>query len=229
MTGKNDFIVLSLGGSMIYPKEIAVDYLQQFRELILSYVKAGKRFGIVCGGGWTCREYIKKANAIVPLQPIQNDIIGIATTRANAQLVREIFADVAYQDVIIDYSKPITTDKAIIVGAGWKPGCSTDKDAVLLASLFEAKTVVNLTNVDYVYDKDPRVHDDAKPITHISWKEFRQLVGGEWKAGMNLPFDPVAASLAEKNIIDVVILNGTSLKNFQDFLAGKRFVGTHIA
>lgn len=224
----NDFIVLSLGGSLIYPQEIAVDYLQQFRKLILSYVSQGKRFGIVCGGGWICREYIKRANEVFPLQPIQNDIVGIATTRTNAQLIREIFGAAAYQEVVIDYSKRIVTDKAVIVGAGWKPGCSTDKDAVLLASLFGAKTVVNLTNVDYVYNKDPRKYKDAQPITTISWKDFKQLVGGEWKAGMNLPFDPVAASLAEKNKMAVVILNGTPLKNLEDFLSGKRFVGTLI-
>ncbi|MBI5073355.1 UMP kinase [Candidatus Woesearchaeota archaeon] len=221
-------IILSLGGSLIYPKDIDVAYLKQFREIILSLVSHGKRFGIITGGGWICREYLRKANEITPLHTFQNDMIGILTTRTNAQLVREIFGDTAYKDVVIDYSRKIVTDKPIIVGAGWIPGSSTDKDAVLLAQQLGAKTVINLTNVDYVYDKDPRKFSDAKPIKEISWNDFRKIVGGEWKAGMNLPFDPIAAALAEKDKMKVIVLNGNNLSNLQHCLAGKNFVGTVI-
>jgi len=223
-----DTIILSLGGSLIYPQEIDVEYLKQFRELILSFVNHGKKFGIICGGGYICREYIKKANEIVPLERVQNDTIGILTTRANAQLVREIFGDNAHSDVIIDYSKKIKTDKPLIIGAGWEPGCSTDKDAVLLAHNLGAHTIINVTNVDYVYDKDPRKYPDAKPILNTTWKEFKKIVGGEWKAGMNLPFDPVAASLAEKKKFTVVIMNGKPLDNLEAYLAGKKFKGSVI-
>ncbi len=223
-----DTIILSLGGSLIYPKEIDVEYLKKFRQLILSYVHTGTKFGIICGGGNTCREYIKKANEILPLQTIQNDMIGILTTRANAQLVREIFGEMAHSDVIIDYSNKIKTDKSIIIGAGWQPGCSTDKDAVLLADALGATTIINLTNVDYVYTKDPRKFADAKPLMKATWKEFKAIVGGEWKAGMNLPFDPIAAALAEKKKFKVIIMNGKPLGTLQNYLAGKEFTGSVI-
>lgn len=222
----SDMIVLSLGGSLIYPKEIDVAYLKEFRTLILAAVKKGKRFGIVTGGGFIAREYIKKANEVMPLQPIQNDIIGIAGTRANGQLLRELFGTLAYEEVIIDYSKKINTALPIVIGAGWLPECSTDKDAVLMAKMFDTKTVINMTNVDYVYDKDPREFSDAKPIKKTTWKEFKAIIGGKWKAGMNLPFDPVAAALAEKEKMKVIVLNGKNLKNLENYLAGKEFVGT---
>lgn len=224
-----ELIILSLGGSLIYPKEINVSYLKKFRALILAAVKKGKQFGIVCGGGAICREYIKKANEIHALEPLQNDQIGIALTRANGQLVRELFGDFAYPEVVIDYSKKITTsEKQIVIGAGWLPGCSTDKDAVLLAKLMGAKIVINLTNVDYVYDKDPRKFSHAAPIKKTTWTEFKKIIGGEWKAGMNLPFDPVAAALAEKEKMKVIILNGANLSNLEKCLEGKEFVGTVI-
>ena len=223
-----EIIILSLGGSLIYPKDIDVAYLKKFREFILSYISQDKRFGIITGGGAISREYIKKANEITPLHTAQNDMIGISSTRANAQLVREIFADFAYPAVIIDYSKPLQTDKPIIVGAGWIPGSSTDKDAVLLGKMFHAKTIINLTNVDYVYDKDPCKHADAKPIKKISWQGFKKIIDGEWKAGMNLPFDPIAAALAEKEKMKVVVLNGNNLDNLEKYLSGKEFVGTVI-
>lgn len=218
--------ILSLGGSLIYPKEIDVVYLKEFRKIILSLLPSGKKFGIVTGGGWICREYIRKANEVIPLGTYQNDMIGILTTRMNAQLVRELFGDLAYKDVIIEYEKKIHTDKSIVVGAGAVPGSSSDKDAVLLAIMYGAKTVINLTNVDYVYDKDPRKFPDAKPIKKISWQDFKKIVGGDWKAGMNLPFDPIAAQLAEKEKITVIVLNGANLSNLETFLSGKEFVGT---
>lgn len=224
----NNRIVLSLGGSLICPEEIDIAYLKKFRELILAAIKQGKSFGIVCGGGYSARYYIQKANEVHALEPLQNDQIGIALTRANGQLVRELFGDEAYEDVIIDYSKKIPTDKKIVIGAGWLPGCSTDKDAVLLAKMFAAKTVMNLTNVDYLYDKDPRKFSDAKPLNKVSWKEFKKIVGGEWKAGMNLPFDPVAAALAEKEKMSVIILNGANLPNLEKCIEGKEFSGTVI-
>jgi uridylate kinase len=223
-----DAIVLSLGGSLIYPDDIDVVYLKKIRAMILKFVDQGKRFGIICGGGSICRIYIKKANEVLDLERIQNDRIGIATTWANAQLVRELFGDLAHDEVIKDYSKKIKTDKSIVIGAGWQPGCSTDKDAVLLGVDFGAKTVINLTNVDFVYNKDPRKHKDAQPIEKATWEEFKAIVGGEWKAGMNLPFDPIAAALAEKENIQVVILNGHDLDNLQAYLAGKEFKGTVI-
>lgn len=222
----NDMLVVSLGGSLICPKEIDVQYLKEFRTLILAAVKKGKRFGIVAGGGFIAREYIKKANEVITLQPIQNDIIGIAGTRTNGQLLRELFGTLAYEEVIIDYSKKINTTQSIVIGAGWLPGCSTDKDAVLIAKLFDAKTVINMTNVDWVYDKDPREFSDAKPIKKATWKEFKAIIGSEWKAGMNLPFDPVAAALAEKEKMKVIVLNGKNLKNLENYLSGKEFVGT---
>ena len=51
-------VVISLGGSIIAPPEgIDIKFLQNFKKLILSFVKKGMRFIIVCGGGSTARRY----------------------------------------------------------------------------------------------------------------------------------------------------------------------------
>ena len=78
----------------------------------------------------------------------------------------------------------------ILIGAGWKPGFSTDLDAVILAKEYGAKTLINLSNIDYVYTKDPKKFADAKKIKEISWKDFRKIVGDKWDPGLNAPFDP---------------------------------------
>jgi len=92
----------------------------------------------------------------------------------------------------------------------------------------KADTLVNLSNIEYVYDKDPNKFKDARKLEKVSWKEFRKIVGNEWKAGMNLPFDPVASKEAEKVGLKVVIMKGTELDNFNNFLEDKVFKGTVI-
>jgi uridylate kinase len=79
-----------------------------------------------------------------------------------------------------------------------------------------------------VYDKDPRVHADATPYDAITWKDFRKIVGKKWNPGMNVPFDPIASAMAEKEGMEVAIMNGGDLTNVTNYIAGKKFVGTLI-
>ena len=69
-----------------------------------------------------------------------------------------------------------------------------------LARLLKSKRVINLTNVDYVYNKNPKKFKDAKPIKDLTWKQFKKIIGGKWSPGANVPFDPIASKLAEKLI-----------------------------
>ena len=93
---------------------------------------------------------------------------------------------------------------------------------------FKAKTVINLTNIDYVCDKDPNKCKDAKPLENINWKEFRKLVGNNWDPGANWPFDPIASKMAQKNKLAVVIINGKQIWNMTSYLKGGSFIGTVI-
>jgi uridylate kinase len=116
----------------------------------------------------------------------------------------------------------------VMVAAGWKPGFSTDNDAVLLAERFNASEVINLSNIAKVYTDDPRVNPDAKPIDSISWADFRAIVGDEWVPGKNVPFDPVASMHAQKANLTVVCAAGRDMDNLRAILDGKSFVGTTI-
>ena len=113
-----------------------------------------------------------------------------------------------------------------MIAAGWKPGFSTDYDAVLLAKNIGAHVVINMTNVDYVHDKDPKL-GGAKPIKEVTWKGLRKIVGNEWKPGLNMPFDPIASREAEKLGLKVVVI-GKDVNNLEKVLNGKKFKGTMI-
>ena len=139
-----------------------------------------------------------------------------------------MFGYLACGEININPHQKILTKKPILIGAAYKPGWSTDYDAVYLAKTYGAKSVANLSNIDYAYDKDPKKYKNAVPIKSINWKDFRKIVGNKWEPRMNKPFDPIASREAEKLGLEVVILNGKKLKNFERYLNGKRFVGTVI-
>ena len=230
MAKRVETIVISLGGSVLAPHQIDVDFLQRFRQLILKFVHDGSRFAIICGGGKTAREYMSAASKVVPVVHEDLDWLGIHATRLNAHLLRTIFREIAHTKVVKNPNEKINLKESekIVVAAGWKPGRSTDYIAVMLAKSLGAKTVINITNTDYVYDKDPSKFPAARPLHEVSWHDFRKLIGvSEWSPGLNTPFDPVAAKLAEKLKLKVAVM-GKDLHNIEEFMAGRPFKGTVI-
>ena len=222
--------VISLGGSIIVPEDINVNFLKEFRELIVNQITkdGSKRFVIICGGGGVNKAYNSALKEIINPTDEALDLLGISVTAMNANFVKLIFGGLAYEKVVDNPTKRIKTGKRIIIGCGWRPGCSTDKDAVLIAENLDADVVINLTDIDYVYTKDPRQFSDAKKIENMSWKDLRGIIGDKWTPKLRGPFDPSAAKLAEKNRLKVIIAKGTDIANLRNILEGKPFKGTTI-
>ena len=229
MDNKNEIIVISVGGSLICPDRIDTEFLKRFKEIIEKHVKQGRRFILIAGGGRTARYYQEAARSVGSLNREDLDWIGIHATRINAQLLRTVFQKYAKPKVIKNPIEPVEFNEKILVAAGWKPGCSTDYDSVLLAKQFGVKKVINLSNIDYVYDKDPARFSDAKPYKEMTWKDFRKKFGNKWDPGLNVPFDPVASKEAEASGMIIHIINGAKLENMDNVLEGKKFVGTTIS
>lgn len=224
-----DIIIISVGGSLIVPDEIDVEFLKRLRNLILSYVNEGFKFVVICGGGRTARRYQEAAENIVDLTRDDLDWLGIHGTRINAHLLRTIFRDEAHPKIITNPKKDIDFDgNGILIGAGWKPGFSTDYDAVLLAEKCGADKLINLTDIDYVYDEDPDKNKNARRIEKASWQEFRNIIPDEWHPGLSSPFDPIASKKAEEMGLEVAIINGSSLDRLDNYLSGDKFKGTLI-
>lgn len=220
-------IILSVGGSLIAPQGVSLSYLRKFVPFIRRNTDRF-RFVLVIGGGGLAREYARAAKNLKASKDTDLDWIGIFASRLNAQLVRTLFKAAAHSEVITDPTSKPRAKNQVIVASGYKPGWSTDYVAVSLASAFKVKKVVNLTNTDYVYDRDPRKYKNAKPLTLLEWKNFQRLVGDKWRPGMNMPFDPIASRLAAKKKMQVVICNGADLQNLQKVFDDKPFRGTVI-
>jgi len=225
---KEEIIIISLGGSLIVPDQIDISFLKNFKTLILSHIKQGKKFIIITGGGKICRKYQDALKEISKPSHNDLDLLGIYSTRFNAEFLRLIFENLTDSEIIVDPTLPVNFDKPIMIGAGWKPGCSTDLDAILLAKNVGAKKIINLSNINYVYDSDPKVNINAKKIEEISWADYRALIPSEWNPGLNSPFDPIASKQAEEAGIEVIIMNGKPIDNLIKCLNGEKFLGTVI-
>jgi len=219
-------VVISLGGSIVVPDEIDTAFLGKFKKLILDLKDTN--FVIICGGGKVCRRYQDAARRVGEISDRDLDWIGIGATRLNAEVVRAIFGNEAYERIIHDPDENIESDKRIIVGAGFRPGSSTDLRAVQLANRLGAGRVINMSNIDHVYSADPKKDPSAEKVTDISWARFRKLVGNEWDPGLNMPFDPIASREAERSRLKVIII-GNDMDNLEKLLRGEKFEGTTIS
>lgn len=214
--------IISLGGSLIVPDEIDVGFLKKFKKAMLEITRKEKVV-IICGGGKTARKY-QKAGAELHVNEEDMDWLGIKATFINAQLVKAMMGTLADKKV---YTKPEKPKSKITIAAGWLPGWSTDYDAVMWAKKTGAKKVINMSNVNYLYDNDPKKFQDAKKVKEMNWADYRKMAGNVWTPGLNLPFDPIASRMAEKLKLSVYII-GKDVKNLMNLTTGKDFKGSVI-
>ncbi len=228
-SSNTNWTVISLGGSLIYPLEQDAEYVHKFVELIRQRASASN-FAIITGGGYLARKYqqalLTDGNTA---SPYMLDEVGIRATRENAEFVKSVFGEMAEPDIFLDPTILKLSGKPVLVGGGWKPGRSSDDSAVAVARSLGAGKLINLSNIDYVYTADPRKFPDAVKIEKTNWADFRKLLPETWDPGANVPFDPVAAKVAEEIGLEVAVMNGKNLENLAAYLDGKEFVGTVIS
>lgn len=233
--------ILSIGGSIINPGEPNVKFLAEFSARIRKWLTENpeERLVFVAGGGAPARVYQQAlvdiltdsaaiANTKKETVEYGQDWLGIMATRLNAQLLAETFTDLCLDPVVTNPEIEVPFNGRILVGSGYLPGYSSDKDAVVLAKQFGADTVINLSNIEKVYTVDPKKDPNAVPLDAISWADFRAMVGPTWTPGMNAPFDPVASRLADESGIRVICAKGTNIDNTMAILNDEEFVGTVI-
>lgn len=222
-------IIISLGGSLIIPDSLDIEFLKAFKSLILSHVGQGKKFVIITGGGKINKRYNEAAKELAHPSHEDLDWIGIAALKLNAELVRVMFGEHAYKEVISNLSHGFSLEKPIVIGSAYQPGSSSDWDAILAAKTVGSKKVINLSNIDYVYDSDPKVNPEAKRIENISWTDYRAIIPADWTPRLNSPLDPIASREAEEAGIEVIIMNGKPIENLERCLNGEKFMGTVIS
>lgn len=225
--------IISVGGSLIVPSEgIGVEFLKKLNKFVRDKLAQdnSRQFFLVTGGGATARQYINAGQEVLDNKMSRDDLdwLGIHGSRLNAHLVRTVFRDIAHPYIVKNYEIIRKADESVVVAAGWKPGWSTDYCSILIGEDYGVDTIINLSNIEQVFDKDPAEFADAKPIKKINWADFRKLVGDDWTPGMNAPFDPIASKRAEEIGAKVIVMSGKDFENIEKYFKGEEFIGTVI-
>lgn len=223
--------VIALGGSIAFQEKIDIDFLKNFYAFIKSRIlNYNNKFIIIIGGGAITRKYQQAASKISKVSDEDKDWLGIHATRLNAHFIRTIFREQA-NPVLFEERFKIKNfnNYPLIIGAGWKPGWSTDFVACQIANDFNISKVIILGHPDYVYNKDPRKYKNAKPIKKITWKDYLKLIPKKWSPGLHAPVDPVAARLSKAKNLESIVAYGRDLHNLQRILDDQEYQGTFLS
>lgn len=223
-------IVISLGGSLIIPNNVDINFLEKFKQLINKH-KNNYKFIIVTGGGSVARKYISALRQAGKSEYFQS-LAGISITRLNARFLSYIFGRDANQGIphdMIQVKNLLAKNNPVFCGSlRYADKETSDATSAKLARFFSCE-FINLTLVPGLYTKNPLSHKDAKFIPRISWKDFeKRACKNKFKPGQHFVLDQSAARMIRKYKINTYIL-GKELKNLDSFLSGKRFKGTIIS
>jgi uridylate kinase len=227
--------VIALGGSLLRPEESEnrKTWFGKLRQLAVHIEGNSRKLGIVVGGGLPAREGIELASNLIS-DSDRLDEVGIAATRINATIIQQILIDIGCN---VAPSIPHNTVDAaqyfeeynIVVMGGTTPGHTTDAVAVSLARDCGARDCIIATNVSHIFDKDPKVSEDAKPFVEMTIHELIELIGTDrMEPGQSAVVDPIAVGLAEKSQINIAVLDGRDIDLIESALDGKEFEGTLV-
>ena len=222
--------VLKLGGSLLYDDtgRILIDMVRDYAKGVDFIIEDGHSMVIVVGGGRPARVFISAARALGASEA-QCDWLGIKVARNNAELFCAALGDIAYPKIVEtldELETAIQFGKVVLMG-GLNPGQSTNAVAALAAETVQADILLNATNVDGVYDKNPKI-SGAKKLDTVTVEELSLILAGSGtRAGEYKLFDPVAIRVVARSKIPTVIFNGNDPLNFRQVLKGAR-IGTRI-
>lgn len=219
--------VISVGGSAIVPYKIDVKFLKALKQTVAKISKNNK-IVIVCGGGKTARDYIAAAKELGTNDSL-SCLAGIRSTKLNATLVSlALKGSVNMPDSLSEVKKEISKKNVVVVGAlGFQPNMTSDGDAAQIAEYLKADMFINLTDVDGLFDKNPKEYKNAKFIPHISFEDFWKIASKiKFKAGQHFVLDQSGAKTIMKAKIPTIIIKG--LNNLENLVLGKTFKGTLI-
>lgn len=226
-------VILSIGGSSIIPDgKPDLHYLKKLAALIKN---SKNNFGILCGGGTIARLYANAARDLGASE-YEADSIAIRSTRQNAHLLITALRSSGVEvhgNVIDEFeaAKEPAGEKKVVVMGGTIPGITTDTDSVLLAEAIGGKRLVNVSNVDAIYDSDPRKNPGAKRFDRMTYDQLIRLASESDRrmAGTNFVFDMLACKLIARSGIETHFVSYKKMDDLGNAIEGKRHGGTVVS
>ncbi len=203
-------ICISLGGSVISRRNgVNVSYVKKLSSLLKEYRRKYK-FILTVGGGYANKLYVKSSRQVIKNHLVLDEI-GIAITRINALILKDLISDLdVYPNIVTDLDelRMAASTSGIVVLGGLLPGISTDAVAVLGCEVVNSKMLINVSSDAYVYDRPPGEKGARKleRITHDKMVEIASKYDTR-VAKSNFVFDLVASKLVKRANIEVMFIN----------------------
>ncbi len=226
-------ILLKLSGEALAGEKksgLDFDKVVEICESIKKCVDMGVEIAIVVGGGnfW-------RGRSSGQMDRTRADHMGMLATSINALAVADgleqvgVTARVQTAIEMRQIAEPYIRSKAVrhlekgrvvVFGCGTgNPFFSTDTAAALRAAEIDAQVIFKATNVDGVYDCDPKVNPDAKKFDTLSHLDVLQK-------GLHV-MDSTAASLCMDNSIQIRVFNLDKSDNIVSAVVGEN-IGTVV-
>lgn len=219
-------VVIKISGSYVQPDNPGLVRSYANALLRLWSEKEVRPF-VVVGGGRSARAYIEAGRACGAGEA-HLDVLGIMVTRLNATLLAVALGSAAALPVpeSLEEVMRLVNDpgERIVVMGGLQPGQSTNAVSVLVAEVAGSDVVINASRVDSLYEKDPTLFPDARPIREATISEVKELLkSGRCYAGTYELFDPVSLAVAERSRITLVIVKGDDPNNVVQAVEGRAY------
>jgi len=233
MEPKYKRVLIKLSGEALAgDKKTGIDFdtVLKVCEQIKICADMGVEIAIVVGGGnfWRGRSSGK-------MDRTRADHMGMLATVINslglADGLEQVGLDVRVQTAIEmrQMAEPYIRNKAVrhlekgrvvVFGCGTgNPFFSTDTAAALRAAEIDADVIFKATNVDGVYDSDPKVNPNAKKFDTLTHKDVLSK-------GLHV-MDSTAASLCMDNGIEILVFNLSNPENIVKAMVGET-IGTTV-
>jgi len=171
------------------------------------------RVGMVVGGGNFFRGCY--ASKELGLRQTTADAIGMLATVMNGLVLQEFFQNADIPSVVLSsvimpsvaqpmqqsiIDEALNAGKCLIfVGGTGNPYFTTDTNAVVRGLQMGAQEVWKATKVDYIYDADPQVNKNARPLKQITYTAVLE---------QNLKvMDLTAVTLAQEHHMTIRVFN----------------------
>ena len=224
-------VILKISGEALKgdSEQVSKDKLNVILNTIKILGNRGWRIGIVIGGGnfFRGREH-------TDMNKVTADTIGMLGTVMNALYLKDylesnninsiVSTPFDFPNLLENYTKDellkLSDNNVIIFGGGvGMSGYSTDSGVILAKDTINANMIIKMTNVDGVYDSDPRINSNAIKFDHLTYKE---VLDRDLKV-----MDSYAVEKCMESNTKILVINFNDYNKLEDFFEGKSF-GTII-
>ena len=227
-TGSSVRVVLKVTGKVF--KEGGEPLIKEISSIIKERVAAGDEVAVVTGGGPLARTYVRIGSSL-GLSDAWLDLLGIEASRLNAFLLAAALEGLAYLPIprsVDDILKAWAAGKVVVCG-GLQPGQSTNAVAAAIAELIKADLLINATNVDGVYERDPRKYPGQRPLKELSVGRLKEILERQaYLPGHYELLDLVALKIVERAGITLVFVNAFKPDTIRRAWSLDRDVGTWV-